>query len=444
MPVFDSMTLSRRMALTYALVLALTLAVLYSGYSALNAVVAQAPQFKTLAGDAQSSMVLFAVLAVLLGVFSAFRQVQSISSPLADAIHIAETVAAGDLSHDFENTRGGEFGRLLDAMGTMEDTLTDLVTRIKESTEPLTTSSGDIAHASANLLQHTEMQTHALDSTAASMEELTSTVRENAQRAQSASTLAVSASGIAQRGGEVVGEVVSTMQAITDSSRKVVDIIAVIEGISFQTNILALNAAVEAARAGEQGRGFAVVATEVRNLAQRSAAAAKQIKELINDSMTKVAAGDAQVKLTFATMQDIVDSIKNVNEIIGTISVASAEQSNSIEQINVVISQLESNTQKNAAQVEEVAASAELLKDQASKLVEVTNQFTIDEAPTQHSKVERPKNKKTVLSHSNEVVKTPKLKKPNTDAKHFNSREEVVSPSREETILNDKNAWKEF
>ena len=377
MPVFDSMTLSRRMALTYALVLALTLAVLYSGYSALNAVVAQAPQFKTLAGDAQSSMVLFAVLAVLLGVFSAFRQVQSISSPLVDAIHIAETVAAGDLSHDFENTRGGECGRLLDAMGTMEDTLTDLVTRIKDSTQPLTASSGDIAHASANLLQHTEMQTHALDSTAASMEELTSTVRENAQRAQSASTLAVSASGIAQRGGEVVGEVVSTMQAITDSSRKVVDIIAVIEGISFQTNILALNAAVEAARAGEQGRGFAVVASEVRSLAGRSSEAAKEIRQLISHSAEQVESGSQLVGRAGNTMQDIVNAVRQVTEILGEISAASQQQSHSVQEVSSAVVQMRADTRSNHQQVNHTAAAAEAMRQRVQDLQRAVDQFKV-------------------------------------------------------------------
>nr|WP_315464615.1 methyl-accepting chemotaxis protein [uncultured Rhodoferax sp.] len=377
MPLLDSMTLSRRMTLTYALVLALTLAVLYSGYSALDAVVAQAPQFKNLAQDAQSSMVLFAVLAVLLGTFFAYREVQSVSSPLADAIHIAETVASGDLSHDFENSRGGEFGRLLDAMGTMEDTLTDLVTRIKESTEPLTMSSGDIAQASAKLLQHTQMQTHALDSSAASMEELTATVRENAQRAQSASTLAVSASGIAQRGGEVVGEVVSTMQAIADSSRKVVDIIAVIEGLSFQTNILALNAAVEAARAGEQGRGFAVVASEVRSLAGRSSEAAKEIRQLISHSAEQVESGSQLVGRAGNTMQDIVNSVRQVTEILGEISAASQQQSHSVQEVSSSVVQMRADTRSNHQQVNDTATAAEAMRQRVQDLQRAVDQFKV-------------------------------------------------------------------
>lgn len=377
MSFFDSMSLSRRMALTYTLVLGLMLAILYSGYSGLDAVVAEAPQFKALASEAQSSMVLFAVLAVLLGVFSAFRQVQSISSPLADAIHIAETVAAGDLSHDFENTRGGEFGRLLDAMGTMEDTLTDLVTRIKESTDPLTASSGDIAQASAKLLQHTELQAHALDSTASSMDELTSTVRENAQRAQSASTLAVSASGIAQRGGEVVGEVVSTMQAITDSSRKVVDIIAVIEGIAFQTNILALNAAVEAARAGDQGRGFAVVASEVRSLAGRSAEAAKEIRQLISHSAEQVENGSQLVGRAGTTMQDIVSAVRQVTDILSEISAASQQQSHSVQQVSSSVVQMRSDTRSNHQQVNDTAAAAEAMRKRVQDLQRAVDQFKV-------------------------------------------------------------------
>src|SRR5258707_765592 len=231
------------------------------------------------------------LVVLLLGVVFAYGLVSSIVSPLEEAIQIAGIGAPGDLSHDFVTTRGGEFGRLLPALGTMEDILTDLVTRIKASTDPITVASGKIARGNANLSQRTDEQALSLKRTAASMQELTSTVRQNAERAQSASELAVNASSIAGRGGAAVGEVVSTMDAISASSKKIVDIIGVIEGIAFQTNILALNAAVEAARAGEQSRGFAVAASEGGSLAQRSAQAAKESKALIEASVGNVSEG---------------------------------------------------------------------------------------------------------------------------------------------------------
>ena len=238
------------------------------------------------------------------------------------------------------------------------------------------------------------------------------------------------------------------MGDINQSAQKIQEITSVIDSIAFQTNLLALNASVEAARAGEQGRGFAVVASEVRNLAQRSAEAAKQIKLLINDSMSKVAAGDAQVKLTYSTMQDIMSSIRGVNEIIAKISVASAEQSNSIEQINLVISQLEGNTQKNAAQVEEVAASAELLKDQSSKLVDLVNQFVIDKS-TLNEEVDNSNDKKEVLKNSKAEVKTPQSQKPkagqSSQAKHSSDSKEKPHTTKPKTDPNDDDSsWKQF
>ena len=240
----------------------------------------------------------------------------SIVAPLNQAILIAETVASGDLSQEFNSDLEGDFGRLLGALGTMEDTLTDLVSRIKQSTDSITASAADIDHGNTDLSRRAEDQVSSLTETAASMEQLTATVRQNAERAHSASGLAVQASAIAEQGGSVVGEVVQTMQAISGSSRKIVDIIQVIEGIAFQTNILALNAAVEAARAGEQGRGFAVVASEVRNLAQRSAVAAREIKALISASVEQVESGAGQVGKAGKTMEEIVGAVGQVLSLI--------------------------------------------------------------------------------------------------------------------------------
>ncbi|WP_294768926.1 methyl-accepting chemotaxis protein [uncultured Rhodoferax sp.] len=371
------MSVATRLCLTSAIVLLLLLGVLMTGYTALGRLGAQSRQYEAQVGEAQTTMVVMAVAAMVVGVVSTLTQVHSISAPLADAILIAETVASGDLSHDFENTRGGEFGRLLEAMGTMEDTLTDLVTQIKESTEPLGASSQDIVQSSNDLLQHTRLQADALSATAASMSELTSTVQENAQRAQSASTLAVNASDIAQRGGQVVDEVVHTMQGIADSSRKVVDIIAVIEGISFQTNILALNAAVEAARAGEQGRGFAVVASEVRSLAGRSAEAAKEIRELISHSAQQVESGSQLVGRAGNTMQDIVGAVRQVTDILGEISAASLQQSQSVQQATEAVVHMQAETQHNTQQVGHAAVAATAMSERVNDLQKAVDQFKV-------------------------------------------------------------------
>jgi methyl-accepting chemotaxis protein len=377
MRLFNSMALATRLYLNTAFVLGLLLAAVWTGCSALGTVAAQGPQFQALASSAQTGMLWIAGVAVVVGVLFTASQVRSLSAPLADAIHIAQTIASGDLSHDFENALGGEFGRLLDAMGTMEDTLTDLVTQIKESTDPLTASSKDIVQASADLLQRARVQADALNATAHSMAELTSTVQENAQRAQSASTLAVDASGIARRGGDVVGEVVQTMHGITESSRKVVDIIAVIEGISFQTNILALNAAVEAARAGEQGRGFAVVASEVRSLAGRSAEAAKEIRGLISHSAQQVESGSELVARAGNTMQDIVTAVNQVTALLGDISTASAQQSHSVLQVSESVVQMQNETRHNTEQVGHTASAAAAMSDRVHQLQHAVDQFKV-------------------------------------------------------------------
>ncbi|MCJ7800665.1 MAG: methyl-accepting chemotaxis protein, partial [Polaromonas sp.] len=259
-------------------------------------------------------------------------------------------------------------------------TLRQAVTSVRNGVTTMATASGQIAAGNMDLSSRTEEQASSLQETAASMEELTSTVKQNADNARQANQLAVSASGVAVKGGQVVSQVVDTMGAINTSSRKIVDIIGVIDGIAFQTNILALNAAVEAARAGEQGRGFAVVAAEVRNLAQRSAAAAKEIKTLIGDSVDKVEEGSQQVAEAGRTMDEIVDSVKRVTDIMAEIAAASQEQTQGIEQINQAITQMDQVTQQNAALVEEAAAAAQSLQEQASGLSQVVSVFRLDGA----------------------------------------------------------------
>lgn len=302
-----------------------------------------------------------------------------IVAPLQEAILIAETVASGDLSKEFSSNAEGEFGRLLTALSTMEDTLTELVGRIKQSTDSLAVSAYEIDAGNSNLSSRTEQQVSALTETAASMEQLTVTVRQNAERAHSASSLAVTASATAGRGGEVVDQVVHTMNAISGSSRKIVDIIQVIEGIAFQTNILALNAAVEAARAGEQGRGFAVVASEVRSLAQRSAEAAKQIKELITASVTQVESGSGLVGQAGSTMKDIMQSVGQVTGLLGEISGALQQQSEGIAHVNTAVAHMDSTNQENVALVMQASQAAAALNARTQDLLQAVGAFKLDD-----------------------------------------------------------------
>jgi methyl-accepting chemotaxis protein len=316
--------------------------------------------------------------AVALGLVLALTIARIVARPLAEAVKVAQSVAAGDLTSRIEAQTTDETGMLLEALRGMNDSLVKIVGEVRTGTDTIATASEQIASGNQDLSSRTEEQASSLEQTAASMEELTSTVKQNADNARQANQLAVSASEVAVKGGTVVSQVVDTMGSINASSKKIVDIIGVIDGIAFQTNILALNAAVEAARAGEQGRGFAVVASEVRSLAQRSAAAAKEIKTLIGDSVEKVEEGSKQVEEAGRTMDEIVGSVRRVTDIMGEITAASQEQTSGIEQINQAITQMDQVTQQNAALVEEASAAAQSLQEQAGTLVASVSIFKIE------------------------------------------------------------------
>jgi methyl-accepting chemotaxis protein len=319
-----------------------------------------------------SGLMLFLVLGILVG--SALL-IRSIRQPLTQANMLAASIAKGDLSMQIDTSRGDEFGDLMKSLASMNASLGQMVNQVRYSTDSIANASNEIAVGNNDLAQRTEQTSSNLQSTASSMDHLTQTVQVSADNARQASTLAATASAVAERGGAVVRQVVTTMEEINVSSRKIADIIGVIDSIAFQTNILALNAAVEAARAGEQGRGFAVVASEVRSLAQRSAEAAKEIKMLINTSVDKVASGTQLVSDAGVTMNDIVQSVRKVADVIGEITAASGEQSAGISEINGAIGNLDQMTQQNAALVEQSAAAAESLRDQADQLARAVAVF---------------------------------------------------------------------
>lgn len=337
-------------------------------------------ELNSLEENVQLILVSLTVVAIVLGGLIAWRLALGITRPLERAVDVAEAVAAGDLRSVVEADSKDETGRLLSALSKMNERLVSIVTEVRSGTDTISTASSQIAAGNHDLSARTEQQASSLEQTAASMEELTSTVKQNADNARQANQLALAASSVAAQGGEVVGKVVATMCSIEASSRKIVDIISVIDGIAFQTNILALNAAVEAARAGEQGRGFAVVAAEVRNLAQRSASAAKEIKGLIDTSVNEVRAGTELVGEAGRTMEGVVGSVRRVTDIMGEITAASQEQSIGIEQVNQAVGQMDQVTQQNAALVEEAAAAAASLQDQARHLVAVVQVFNLGDS----------------------------------------------------------------
>lgn len=354
------------------------------------------------------TMIIGALIAMLLGAIIAWRLTSGITRPLREALTLAEAVAEGDLTarSSLPPTQD-EPGLLLNALRSMQENLARTVSQIRMGTDTIATASSEIASGNLDLSSRTEQQASSLEETASSMEELTSTVKQNADNSRQANQLAVAASAVAVKGGSVVSQVVDTMGAINSSAKKIVDIIGVIDGIAFQTNILALNAAVEAARAGEQGRGFAVVATEVRNLAQRSAAAAKEIKALIGDSVEKVDAGSKLVAEAGTTMDEIVDGVKRVADIMAEITAASQEQSDGIEQVNQAVSQMDQVTQQNAALVEEAAAAAESLQDQAKNLAQAVSVFRVDASSYTGMQAEAPRRTVQSTAKRTPIAATP-------------------------------------
>ncbi|KQU80874.1 MULTISPECIES: methyl-accepting chemotaxis protein [unclassified Rhizobacter] len=326
---------------------------------------------------AKLQMIGASILAVLLGLGTAWTITRSITHPIQRAIDLAESVAAGNLTYQVGVQSKDEVGRLITALQHMVDSLHRIVSEVRTGADTISTAAHEVSQGNTDLSARTEQQASALEQTASAMEQLTSAVKLSADNASQANQSAVSASSVATQGGQVVGQVIDTMSTISTSSKKIADIIGVIDGIAFQTNILALNAAVEAARAGEQGRGFAVVASEVRSLAQRSATAAKEIKSLIDASVNQVDEGSKMVEQAGVTMKQVVSSIKRVSEIVAEISASAREQSMGIEQVNSAILQMDDSTQRNAAMVEQGTASARALQDQAKQLTDVVRSFAL-------------------------------------------------------------------
>jgi len=349
------------------------------------------------------------ILGLAAGIVVGVWLVKSISEPLNYAVDIAQSIAGGDLTRTIDVDTDNETGQLLAALKEMNTSLVNTVSEVRIGTDTIATASSQIAAGNLDLSSRTEEQAASLEETASSMEELTSTVKQNADNARQANQMVVSASDHAVKGGQVVAQMVDTMGSIKESSRKIVDIIGVIDGIAFQTNILALNAAVEAARAGEQGRGFAVVASEVRSLAQRSAAAAKEIKGLIGDSVEKVDAGGRLVDETGEAMNQIVTAVKQVADIMSEIAAASAEQSSGIEQVNIAITQMDEVTQQNAALVEEAAAASASMQDQAANLATTVAVFKLEQGAQTGLSAKPAQRKQVSVTNTQSVSKVAKL-----------------------------------
>ncbi|USX28290.1 methyl-accepting chemotaxis protein [Oxalobacteraceae bacterium OTU3CINTB1] len=396
------------------------------------------------ANDRSNTLLLIlTVLMVAIGSLAAWIISRSITAPLKSAIDIAATVANGDLTTRFDGpTSRSEIGELMTALKGMNDSLRNVVSQVQVGTKTIATASNEIAAGNMDLSQRTEEQASSLEETASSMEELTSTVRQNAENARQANQLAHAASDVAERGGSIVGQVVNTMGTINDSSRKIFDIISVIDGIAFQTNILALNAAVEAARAGEQGRGFAVVASEVRNLAQRSAAAAKEIKELIGNSVEQVDIGSKLVQQAGSTMNEVVDSVRRVTDIMGEITSASSEQSIGIDQVNTAITQMDQVTQQNAALVEEAAAAAASMQEQAERLADVASSFKLDDGGARQSLAPPPAARK-IATPVHSAPARPAPAAPKKPAVRLATSSASSTTRKPATVGNDKD-WEEF
>lgn len=403
-----------------------------------NAVVAE--EAKSAFSNARNVLLMLGGLALLLGIIAAVIITRSLLKQLGGepdyAADIASQIAAGDLSGIID-TNNGDTESLLAEMKTMRDSLVNIVGQVRVGTDTIATASREIATGNLDLSSRTEQQASSLEKTTASMKELTTTVKQNADNAREANKLAASASDVARQGGVVVAEVVDTMSSINESAKKIVDIISVIDGIAFQTNILALNAAVEAARAGEQGRGFAVVASEVRSLAQRSAAAAKEIKTLIGDSVEKVEVGSKLVGQAGATIDEVVSSVRHVTDIIAEISAASQEQSTGIEAVNLAIIEMDGMTQQNAALVEEAAAAAQSLQDQAGELAKVVSIFKLDsgESSFSHRPASQPVRKvepapMAVAKPKKAAIKSLPAARP--------------APKRAAPAKSDDNDWEEF
>ena len=387
--------------------------------------------------DIESSRTLtiaLGLVALLASISLALWITRSITGPLNEAVEITRHVAGGDLTVRIDVTTKDETGQLLQALKDMNASLARTVGEVRIGTETISTASGEIASGNADLSSRTEAQASSLEETASSMEELTSTVKQNADNARQANQLVLSASDVALKGGQVVGQVVDTMGSIKESSRKIVDIIGVIDSIAFQTNILALNAAVEAARAGEQGRGFAVVATEVRNLAQRSAGAAKEIKSLIGDSVEKVDAGGKLVDEAGATMDEIVTSVKQVADIMSEITAASDEQSAGIEQVNQAITQMDEMTQQNAALVEQAAAAAQSMQDQAGSLAQAVSVFKLT-----HNAMQALPRAASVPKSTAVTARPAKQARP---AKHPEGK--TAALAKPKTVTHGNEDWEEF